>query len=295
MNLKNLEYFIAVCDNNSFTKAADLLFLSQSALSKSIKNLEEELDHILIDRTSRKFKLTDKGEILYEMGRKLLDDIAKDVDKINDTLSGSIGKLVIGIAPVISTVYFTSVVHQFKRDYPDIELVVIEAGAYSLTKLLEDGRVDIAMLINPIHNENFKCEIVARDEAVLLVNKEHPLSIKTKVVFEDLKDENFILLDDTYLLYHQIVKRANDAGFTPNIIGTSHLWDYVCESVSNNYGISILPRPILYRFHLDNIRVIPFGGNGYPWEIVMCANMKKNFSHVMKEFWNYVPKNINQQ
>lgn len=110
MNLKNLEYFIAVCDNNSFTKAADLLFLSQSALSKSIKNLEEELDHILIDRTSRKFKLTDKGEILYEMGRKLLDDIAKDVDKINDTLSGSIGKLVIGIAPVISTVYFTSVV-----------------------------------------------------------------------------------------------------------------------------------------------------------------------------------------
>ncbi|MDO5713326.1 MAG: LysR family transcriptional regulator [Tissierellia bacterium] len=292
MNLKNLQYYVEVCEERSFTKASENLYLSQSTLSKAIKNLEDELGYVLIDRSSKHFQLTDKGMILYESGGKLLHQIKKSVKIIKDELSNSKGKLVIGIPPVISTVYFSQIVYQFKQDYPDIELHVIEAGAHTLNKLLEDNRLDMAILITPLEEGKYFKQVVASDEAVLLVNKDHPLAMTPEISFSELKGERFILLDETYMIHHQIVKKAHDAGFEPNIIGKSTQWDYICELVGNDFGVTILPRPILHRFHLDNIRVIPFAQGFFPWNIVMCTCKRRQCTEVMNIFWDYVPKHI---
>lgn len=293
MNFKNLEYFIAVCREQSFTKAAEKLYISQSAVSKSVKKLESELDCTLVDRTSKEFLLTDKGEILYEMGKGLLQKMDEEVSRIYRELSGSKGKLVVGIPPVISTSYFSNIVYQFKSDFPEIDLHVIEAGAHSLKKLLLDGHVDLAILIKPLNKDEFHYIDLTEDEAVLLVHKTHPLAMAGSVSMEELKDDSFILLDETYMLYHQIVERAEESGFTPKIIGKSYQWDYICELVGNNVGVSILPRPILYRFHLDNVRILPFRGKGFPWTVVVASSTKRTTTDLMKTFIDYVETRIN--
>ena len=294
MNLKNLRYFVEVCEERSFTKASENLYLSQSTLSKAIKSLEDELGYVLIDRTSKNFQLTDKGAILLEQGGKLLHQIKKEITTIKNELSDTRGKLVVGIPPVISTVYFSQIVYQFKKDYPDIELHVIEAGAHTLNKLLEDNRLDMAILISPLEEGKYFKQVIASDEAVLLVNKDHPLAMTGQITFDKLRDEGFILLDETYMIHYQILEKAREAGFEANVIGKSTQWDYICELVGNDFGVTILPRPILHRFHLDNIRVIPFPKGFFPWDIVMCTCKKRQCTEVMKIFWDYVPKNIPQ-
>lgn len=82
MNLKHLSYFVDISKRESFTKAADDIYVSQSALSKSVKSLEQELNVTLIDRTSKSFNLTEEGRILYVEGEKLLQYIDESQDEI---------------------------------------------------------------------------------------------------------------------------------------------------------------------------------------------------------------------
>ena len=107
MNLKHLSYFVDISKRESFTKAADDIYVSQSALSKSVKSLEQELNVTLIDRTSKSFNLTEEGRILYAEGEKLLRYIDESQDEIIEKIHRSRRRLRIGIPPVISTVYFT--------------------------------------------------------------------------------------------------------------------------------------------------------------------------------------------
>lgn len=106
MNLKHLSYFVDISKRESFTKAADDIYVSQSALSKSVKSLEQELNVTLIDRTSKSFNLTEEGRILYAEGEKLLRYIDESQDEIIEKIHRSRRRLRIGIPPVISTVYF---------------------------------------------------------------------------------------------------------------------------------------------------------------------------------------------
>ena len=104
MNLKHLSYFVDISKRESFTKAADDIYVSQSALSKSVKSLEQELNVTLIDRTSKSFNLTEEGRILYAEGEKLLRYIDESQDEIIEKIHRSRRRLRIGIPPVISTV-----------------------------------------------------------------------------------------------------------------------------------------------------------------------------------------------
>ena len=113
MNLKHLSYFVDISKRESFTKAADDIYVSQSALSKSVKSLEQELNVTLIDRTSKSFNLTEEGRILYVEGEKLLQYIDESQDEIIEKIHRSRRRLRIGIPPVISTVYFSHLLFRF--------------------------------------------------------------------------------------------------------------------------------------------------------------------------------------
>ena len=137
MNIKQLTYFIEIAKRKSFTKAANELYISQSALSKTVKMLESQLEVQLIDRASKTFKLTDEGQILFEKGQLVLDKLNDELDMLYDSLSLKQGKLSIGIPPVIGTAYFTSIIYQFRNLYPHIELTIAEAGANTIKEKVD--------------------------------------------------------------------------------------------------------------------------------------------------------------
>ena len=109
MNLKQLTYFVALAKNQNFTTAANELFICQSALSKTIKAMEEDLDVQLVDRTAKRFCLTPEGRMLYQEGRDALENINNQMEHLRDCINAKNGEISVGIPPVISTIYLASI------------------------------------------------------------------------------------------------------------------------------------------------------------------------------------------
>lgn len=286
MNIKFLTYFIEVAKQQSFTKASKRLFICQSALSKAIKNFELELDITLIDRTSKTFKLTSEGQLFYENGVIALKTINEQLSILLDSVSLEKGKIKVGVPPVISTIYFTSIIHKFRSEYPSINLNIVEAGANTIKDKVEKGEIDIGVVILPFSSENFNVITIFDSEVVIVVNKNHPFANRDKVSLLEIKNQSILSLNETYMLYDRIKIRCHEVGFEPNIICTSSQWDFLAEMVSLNQGISILPKPILSKFHSKNIKTVRIT-EGFPWNIAFILRKDKYMSKAIKLFIDF--------
>lgn len=280
MNIKSLNYFIEVAKEKSFTNASKNLFVCQSALSKAIKTFENELDITLIDRTSKHFKLTPEGQLLYENGVIALKVINEQLEMLLDSVSIEKGKIKVG---VISTIYFTSIIKSFKDNFHSINLQIIEAGANTVKDKVHNGEIDIGVVILPFSSDEFNITPIFSADVVVVANKSHPFASREEVSLLEIKDEPLISLNETYMLYDRIKIRCNEAGFEPNIICTSSQWDFIAEMVALNQGISILPKPILSKFHSKNIKAIHIK-EGFPWNIAFIVRKDKYVSKAIKLF-----------
>ena len=293
MNLKHLSYFVDISKRESFTKAADDIYVSQSALSKSVKSLEQELNVTLIDRTSKSFNLTEEGRTLYVEGEKLLQYIDESQDEIIEKIHRSSRRLRIGVPPVISTVYFSQLLFRFIKQYPNIELEISEVGANIVQNQINAGNIDIGVVILPIINtDNYHIIPAMSSDNALIVNKDHPLASRDEVDFKELEHEDFLILDRTYMLHDRIIKNCEIAGFYPHITIESSQWDFLAEMVAYNQGISILPVPIMKRFYSsDRIKMIRLKEPEFPWNIAMIFKKEKLITAQMEEFIHFVVNN----
>ena len=293
MNLKHLSYFVDISKRESFTKAADDIYVSQSALSKSVKSLEQELNVTLIDRTSKSFNLTEEGRILYVEGEKLLQYIDESQDEIIEKIHRNRRRLRIGVPPVISTVYFSQLLFRFIKQYPNIELEISEVGANIVQNWINAGNIDIGVVILPIINsDNYHIIPAMSSDNALIVNKDHPLASRDEVDFKELEHEDFLILDRTYMLHDRIIKNCEIAGFYPHITTESSQWDFLAEMVAYNQGISILPVPIMKRFYSsDRIKMIRLKEPEFPWNIAMIFKKEKLITAQMEEFIHFVVNN----
>lgn len=284
MTLKQLTYFLEIAKMKNFTKAAANLYISQSALSKTVKAMESELGVQLIDRTVNHFKLTPEGEIFYQKGLIAIKNINSELEDLYGSLGTEKGHITVGIPPVIGTAYFTSIIYKFRNMYPDVELKIIEAGANTIKKWVSDGEVDIGVVILPVSNDDFNVIPIVTAENVLLVNKNHPLAQYDEVSFKMLKDERFISLNSTFMLYDQIISLCRISGFEPNIVCESSQWDFITEMVVLDQGVSILPRPILKRYNSDKLKLISLKDPSFSWNIAIILKKDKYISRIIKSF-----------
>ena len=284
MNLKYLSYFIKVAEHENFTKASNELFVCQSTLSKSVMALEKELGTSLIDRTSNEFRLTPHGILLCEKGKYLLDMIEKQEENIYDMIQGNQGVLRIGIPPVILTAYFPSIIYEFQKQNPKIKLHVIEAGANTIKERVDNGAVDLGVIIFPFAYPGYHVVPLASSFNTLLVHKSHPLAHKETASFKELIYEDFLILDNTYMLHDRILSNCRNAGFEPRITCESSQWDFLAEMVSLNQRITILPHPITMRFHSNNIKRIKLTEPEFPWDIAIIVKKEKYISNLMDSF-----------
>lgn len=293
MNLKQLNYFIALARYEGFTNAANELYVCQSALSKVIKAMEAELGVQLVDRASRQFQLTPEGKMLYDKGQVAMMRINDYLEELQDCIHAQSGKIIVGIPPVISTIYFAKVIHEFRQLHPEILLEIREEGANTVRDAVESAEVDIGVVILPFASEGFDVLPVFKARNVLIVSTRHPLAERESVSFEELKTERFISLNETYMLYNRVQELCKSAGFTPNIKIKSTQWDFVAEMVSLNEGVAILPEPILDRFNSDKIKKLELTDPAFPWDIALIVRKDKYRSRPICVFEDFVKERGN--
>jgi DNA-binding transcriptional LysR family regulator len=288
MDIQHLKYFVEVAKQKNFTKASRILLVSQPSISKMIKSLEEELKITLLDRSERKIELTDAGVIVYEQALKILQSVEDVYASVNELVQVKKGTVKLGLMPTTGVLLFPNVLAGFKKEYPQIDIQMVEYNAKQLKLKVEQGDIDLGITVKPVNSELFETIPLLSEELVVLVDSEHWLVKRESVRLSDLKNESYILLTEDYALHDVVTQACMQSGFEPTVAYKSSLWDLIGEMVATKLGISLIPRSMVSRFNNKNVHAISISNPLIEWELVLIYKKNKYLSYAARTFIEYI-------
>lgn len=245
MNITHLRYFIEIAKCHSISQASRHLFVTQPALSLALKKLEQELDQQLFFRTEHGLQATQAGKLLYNEGQQLLDQWDELTHRIQ-SLSNTEEKIDIrlGITSLFA-IQFVDEIARFQQAYPHVNLITKQDGSHMLQQLLAKGQLDLALVsypnylpdkitIDSIHNSRKGYHVY------VVVPTENPLADKATLTFAELKDQRFSSLTNNYVLGLLLKEKAQDLGFTPNVIAYHSSLQVLLHSLKSSQTICLM-------------------------------------------------------
>ena len=196
--LQQLRILKAVATEKNFTKAAEILYISQPSLSKQIKTLEKNLDILLINRENNKISLTENGKVFLQYSERILALCEESCRALIDLKNGDRGSLKVGASQTIGTYLMPRVLALFAQNYPQIDLKVQVNSTRLIANNVLNREIDIAVVGGEIPNElrkNLTIKHFVEDELSLIISKSHPFAKKKKINKENLYYLNFITLN----------------------------------------------------------------------------------------------------
>ena len=196
--LQQLRILKAVATEKNFTKAAEVLYLSQPSLSKQIKTLEKNLDILLINRENNKISLTENGKVFLQYSERILALCEESCRALIDLKNGDRGNLTVGASQTIGTYLMPRVLALFAQNYPQIDLKVQVNSTRLIANNVLNREIDIAVVGGEIPNElkkNLTIKDFVEDELSLIISKSHPFAKNKKINKENLYYLNFITLN----------------------------------------------------------------------------------------------------
>ena len=253
MSLKAIKYVITIAKEGSFSKAAEKLFISQSALSQCIKKLEEELSCTLFERHNNSLELTKAGEIFVQEGSVILDLYDKMLRRLSSVANKYEDTVHFGISPFYSKYYLPKILPSFLLNNPSIKVEISEEYSHVLESLVINKQLDFcAVPLDPMHPQ-LEYEVIHQEEIFLAVPKHHPVNSQITpspgfpyIDLKLVKNEPFISLKSVQKVSEMIYQICRQAGFTPNIILETFNWDTVNMLVSKGVGIGFVPEILVY-------------------------------------------------
>lgn len=296
VDIRQLEYFVELAKTKNFRKASEHLHLSQPALSKSIRILESELNTVLIERTNKSFELTDTGQALLQKSVFLIQQFQDIYKMIEDVRLSNQGEIKIGLPNILGFLCYFELICEFRKEYPGIHISVSGEGTKDINTALREERLDlgVGMLSEnvPIARD-VQVIPLTHDEGVAVVNKNKTYAAVDAISIRDIKDENFVLMNEQYLLYDDIMQLCMQAGFTPNVTAKSSQWDFPLKMVDFNLGVSILPRPLVEKSQLPNIKAVKIK-EGFNWDIGFFCLKNRPRTHAMNQFINFTKEYLKE-
>lgn len=187
MEIRVLRYFIEIAREENMTKAAKRLHISQSALSKEIKKLEEELGHPLFIRTNKNMHLNDEGMLLRKRAGDILEMVDKTVEEFSQLNSITGGEIRIGCAESVQIKYLASVIKSFKKKYPNFIFHIFSGDTEPVTERLDRGLLDMAVIVEPPNLSKYNyLHVPESDKWGVIMRRDSPLAEKSELTFDDI-------------------------------------------------------------------------------------------------------------
>ncbi|EOD6327539.1 LysR family transcriptional regulator [Providencia stuartii] len=291
MDIRSLRYFVEVVQLNGFSRAAERLFVTQPAISRSIQKLEQELGYTLLVRENDGVRLTDEGEILLSHAKQIL----KQFNSMNKALKEKEGPLSgilnIGLPPVIASTYFADIIMAFSRRYPQVELKILELGTHKMMEAMLNGEVETAAVMLPFDNELFDLHVFSSDRLMLLVSEQHPLAMRNSVKFAELIDEPFIFFSEDFRINELVMSACGIYGKKPVIAGRSSHLDLVTAMVRAGVGVTLLPDSMWNKTRADGLSIIPVIEPVLSYEVAL-ATLKNSHQSRRAKAWNALAKEM---
>lgn len=194
-SLRQLRVFVTVAQARSFSRAGEIIGLSQSAVSHSVKELESQTGVRLLDRTTREVVLTEAGQQLAARLERLLDELnstLRDVGRVGQQLSGTVR---VAASQTISAHLIPQCIAESNRRYPDIDFVLHDRPQQWVLESIRQGEVDFGIVIDPGPVTDLECEVVLSEPFLLLCRDDDPLAAMAQVTWQALQGANLVLQD----------------------------------------------------------------------------------------------------
>jgi len=241
MNLRDLNYFIALADHLHFGRAAAASFVSQPTLSTQIRKLEEELGVPLVERAPRNVMLTPAGRDVAARARRIVAGVEEMREAARRSQAPEAGKVALGLFPTLGPYLLPHVVPAIRARFPELELLLVEEKSDVLLERLQDGRLDAALLALPVNDEQLHVEFLFEEPFVLAVPGAHRLSGRGPLSLDDIADERLLLLADGHCLRDQALDVCHLAGASEKGEFQATSLETLRQMVAANVGVTLLP------------------------------------------------------
>lgn len=258
MNLDYIREFVVLTQVGKYQKAADILFLSQSALSKHIMALEKELGADLFIRSKKqKQVLTPFGKSFLPYALQL-NSIYSEMDSgLLQLADGNPPKITIGTSPLVTLYTVFAFLDEFLQKFPDIRIEIIDASQDMLYELLRAGSCDLIIVqeSKQMPENEFKKILYAQDKLVVILPKDHPLACKNAAAFEEIASERFIQTSQS-LLSNISDELSGLAGFDIQAQITVGRPSDVIDMIEHHIGVSIMPSFPAHHFSNGKVAIV---------------------------------------
>jgi LysR family hydrogen peroxide-inducible transcriptional activator len=282
VDLEQLRQFLKVAELGNFTRAAEVVGLSQPALSRAIARLEEELGQPVFERQTRHVTLTDAGRSLFARAQQILA-LADDV-KAEICDDGQTGRIRVGAIPTIAPFFLPPFLQDFRRDFPRAVVIVEEEVTGNLLPKLADGAIDLALLVRPVEAKYLQVENLFEEELLLVMSPDHPLCNKKQVRLADIESLPFVLLNEAHCLTHNVQNFCRHHAVQPVSVEHTSQLATVQELVALNHGISMIPAMARVLDDSDRRLYRSLHGTKPTRQIVMAWNPYRFQSRLLEAF-----------
>lgn len=241
MELDQLRYFHAVASAGSFTRAAESLHMTQSALSRSIAKLEDELGLRLFEREGNSITLNRFGQRFLQDSERAVSQVSQCARAVREMAGLEQGEVRIAIS---KEVFLDHLVRQFLLDYPDSSVRIYLLTTEQMREALENGEVDFAVTPHPPIGTHIVSQKVYRDQLELMLGAGHPLAGKKTLHIDQLKGERFVITNSNYNMDTVIAELCAQAGFEAQILYEGTSTDMPMRFIAEGKAVMITPRSI---------------------------------------------------
>ena len=272
VQFQQLQYFVAVAETRHFTRAAELVHVAQPSLSQQIKALERELGADLFLRARGNITLTDAGEALLPLARRILADADTARQEVQELVQLRAGRIRLGATPSVCTGLLPDVLRAFHDRYPGVRLVIEEGGSHDLVRELARGALDLALVVLPLPTPSPALTTVEllREDLVVVSSPESPAPGRGRTArIADLEGARMVMFRHGYDLRELTVAACRAEGFEPDFAVEGGEMDAVLGFVRAGLGLAVVPRMVATRSG-RGLRVTPLAPPGLDRTIALA-------------------------
>lgn len=290
MNIFQIECFLALSQSLNFTQTAEDMFISQPTLSRTIASLERDIGVQLLLRNTKTVELTAAGVRFAKSCSEMLELYNRSVEDAKRARVGVSGQLKLGIQQDAFEPFVVDLVNRFRQEHPEIELVIKPQSISRLQRKLHDGSLDLIIGSGESNLKHAGRLLLSERSECAVLPIWHSLAGEESISMEALKDEHFVAMSPLVSAsgHYLVMKYANDAGFSPNIVATAESVPSLMMLVACGVGVTVLYRDLEINAH-HRLKFIPLQGverfkrfliwneesrNPALWPFVRCAEQQ---------------------
>lgn len=282
MNIKQLQYFVGICEKKNLTAVSRDFYISQQGLSSALQKMEKELGVELFTRTSKGMEPNEYAEAILPHAKLIAEEYLAIETTITSKKNHASGHFNLHVNRVFLDILPVGTEEKMKSAYPNIVPHITDMAETTALENIDHEAADLALVSGPVDSSKYTRKILAAYPYIAVVKKDSPLANKEVIYIRDLKDKQIMIVSETSNMYHNFVHQCEQNGFTPNLylFASDAMHLLVLCADTNGVGIS----SAFYKDYFPNhlVSKIPIGDEGFRWTIELIHKKGRELGHHVK-------------